>query len=122
MDYQKTVQDAAYKYISIHYLFSTLADAYTSQADVGYTHLMLGNLKNNKSFATILAKKVKRDFPDYYEKCIKCARDLNIQTRPTRYILLTTFDKGEEVSLLEPERIIQKDDASASFVPHSKDR
>jgi hypothetical protein len=110
VDYQNTIQDSAYKGVYIHYLFNTLADAYKSEPDVGYMHLMLGNLKNNKSFANILAKKVKRDFPDYYERCIKCARDLNIQPHPARYILLTTFDKREEVSLLEAERIIQKDD------------
>ncbi len=114
IDYHNNIKDSAYKGVYINYLFTTLAEAYKNEAEVGYTHLMLGNLKHNKHFANLLAKKVKREFPEFYERCIQCAAELNIQTRSTRYILLTTFDKQEEVSLLEEERIAQEDDSPLS--------
>ena len=66
IDFHQNAQHSIYKNVYINYLFNNLADAYNNARETGFTHLMLGNKKNNKSFAYLLAKKVKRDFPAYY--------------------------------------------------------
>ena len=53
------------------YLFASSADAFDPEraATAGYTHL-IGDAKNNSSLADRLERRVRRDYPDHYDRCL----------------------------------------------------
>lgn len=70
IEYHKNKQ-GPYKNIDIQYLFNSAADAFNPDKaeEVGYTHLM--GAKRNKKVANLLEKRVRRDYPEHYQRCIK---------------------------------------------------
>lgn len=74
--YHRQRENSPYRDIDIKYLFDSLDQAYDSdQAEqLGYTHLIAG-AKRNPDIAKRLEQRVKRDYPDYYERCLNASTD-----------------------------------------------
>ena len=72
IEYSKNCRANVYRALDIHYLFNSMDDAFDSRkaADVGYTHL-IADTKKNKKLADDLEMRVKKDFPEAYEKCLR---------------------------------------------------
>lgn len=60
---------------SIRYVFPTIEDAFVPEnvTEVGYTHLA-SSAKRNARVARDLERRVERDLPEHYERCIRYAR------------------------------------------------
>jgi hypothetical protein len=58
--------------VDIRYLFDSFADAFNPNlaAKLGFTHLLAG-AKRNQQLAERLEQRVRRDFPDSYERCLR---------------------------------------------------
>lgn len=70
--------------IKISYLFPSLYEAVHSAKDVGYTHL-LGDTKKNPHIVKRLEKKVRVEYPDLYELCLKLlSRENNAPWKPNQ--------------------------------------
>jgi hypothetical protein len=67
--YHKNKSDSPYKDINEQYLFESHEDAYNRAGQIGYTHL-LADAKRNSLLLDRLEKRVRRDYPDYYERCV----------------------------------------------------
>ena len=76
IEYHKSLQDSPYRDLVIQYLFNSQAEAFDPQraAAIGYTHLIAGS-KRNQHVADNLEKRVKRDYPAQYERCLKYVRE-----------------------------------------------
>lgn len=63
-----------YHGIEIKYLFNSLDDALAKDdaTRLGYTHLV-GSAKKNPQITTRLEQRMKRDYPDYYQRCLSAA-------------------------------------------------
>ncbi len=72
IEYSKSDQNTRYPSIDIDYLFNSLDDAFDpgTAADAGYTHL-IADTKKNKDLAKDLERRVKKDYPEAYEKCLR---------------------------------------------------
>lgn len=57
----------------IDYLFKDSKDAFSSGADVGYTHL-IGNSKNDRRISYKLARRIACQYPKFFSRCINYAR------------------------------------------------
>ena len=57
--------------LRVRYLFESMGEAFDPAAStrVGYTHL-IANAKKNRTLAQLVAERVQRDYPDYYERCL----------------------------------------------------
>jgi len=68
IDYHKHCSGSPYSGIHIEYLFPSLVDLYGAEK-VGYTHL-IAKTKKDSSITSRLEKRVKENYPIYYENCI----------------------------------------------------
>jgi hypothetical protein len=71
LEYQQQNQPSFHTGLEAAYLFPSSAEAFDPEcaARLGYTHL-IGNAKNDRYIADSLERRVERDYPDYYERCI----------------------------------------------------
>jgi len=71
VNYHRNRPDSRYRQIEIHYVFDSFAQAFNPNiaAKLGFTHL-LSSAKQNKVLADRLEKRVKRDYPERYDRCI----------------------------------------------------
>jgi hypothetical protein len=71
VEYHRTRHESAYRGISIDYLFASPDEAYDDEAAsrLGYTHL-IADAKRNSDLATRLEARVRRDYPDLYERVL----------------------------------------------------
>jgi len=70
--YHQNQQKSVYRDVYIECLFNSFEDAF-SEAEakkVGFTHL-LGGAKRNPELADKLEKRVAKDYPDRYERCLR---------------------------------------------------
>jgi hypothetical protein len=72
IEHYKNQQDGCNQSLDIHYLFNSLDDAFDPRkaADAGYTHLV-ADTKKNKALAKDLERRVEKDYPDAFEKCLR---------------------------------------------------
>jgi len=75
VEYHRERPDSPYRGVEIRYLFDSFAEAFDVNvaAKVGFTHL-LASAKQNAAVAARLEKRVARDFPDLYERCLSYVR------------------------------------------------
>lgn len=78
IEYYKSQASSAYQGLDIQYLFNSQDDAFNAQkaAEVGYTHL-IANAKQNREIASKLEKRVIKDYPEDYERCMRYLRSGN---------------------------------------------
>jgi len=71
LEYHQQNQYSPHTGLEAAYLFRSSAEAFDPECAtrVGYTHL-IGNAKNNRSIADSLERRVKCDYPDYYDRCL----------------------------------------------------
>ncbi len=71
IEYHKNRMDSPYHDIDIQYLFDTVEDAFdpNKAAAAGYTHLIT-DTKKNASVAFNLEKRVQKDCPEAYARCL----------------------------------------------------
>jgi hypothetical protein len=83
IEYQRNTPGSYYQDIQIEYLFDSVAKAYEPQRAkaIGYTHL-IGDAKRNPEIATRLERKVARDYPYQYRKCLRHLNRTNIFLAP----------------------------------------
>lgn len=72
IEYSKNHQEGCNQSNDIHYLFNSMDDAFDPRkaADAGYTHL-IADTKKNQALAKDLEKRVKKDYPEAFEKCLR---------------------------------------------------
>jgi hypothetical protein len=72
IEYHKSHPVSSSQSLDIKYLFNSLDDAFdpTKAADVGYTHLV-ADTKKDESLAKDLERRVEKDYPDAFEKCLR---------------------------------------------------
>lgn len=72
LEYHACRPDSPYRGIEIKYVFGSLEEAFDPKLSsrIGYTHL-LGPSKREQDNADRLERRVKRDYPDHYERCIE---------------------------------------------------
>lgn len=71
IDYHQHHNTSPFHDVEIRYLFESFDDAFDedSAERTGYTHL-ISSSKGNAEIARNLEERVKRDYPDYYERCL----------------------------------------------------
>jgi len=72
IEHYKNHQDSNHQSVDIHYLFNSMDDAFDPRkaADAGYTHL-IADTKKNKALAKDLERRVEKDYPEAFEKCLR---------------------------------------------------
>lgn len=72
INYRNYYPTISYPPIVIEYLFASEADAFTAEksAAAGYTHL-IADTKRNATVANNLEQKVKKDYPEVYQRCLE---------------------------------------------------
>jgi len=72
IEYYKNRQDGSKQPLDVSYLFNSLDDAFDPRkaADAGYTHLV-ADTKKNKVLAKDLERRVEKDYPEAFEKCLR---------------------------------------------------
>lgn len=74
IEYCKNHQDGCNQFqsIEIQYLFNSMDDAFDpgKAANAGYTHL-IANTKKNEALANDLDRRVEKDYPEAFEKCLR---------------------------------------------------
>jgi hypothetical protein len=72
LDFHRHRPGSAYADIDIRYLFASSEEAFddAAAACAGYTHL-IGGAKSNEELARRLEARVARDYPLYYERCLR---------------------------------------------------
>lgn len=86
IEYHKNRQNSPYSDIRDEYLFESMSHAQEQAAAVGYTHL-IGPAKRNKMIIERLEKRVQKDYPDYYERCINFIRRSDPENAPYSTVL-----------------------------------
>jgi hypothetical protein len=71
IEYHRGRQASKFRDVDIEYLFQSSDEAFdeTTAARVGYTHL-IGGAKSNAALLERLEARVRRDYPDLYERCV----------------------------------------------------
>jgi hypothetical protein len=74
VEYHSTQNSSPFHDIRVECLFDSSGDAFnpTITKDVGYTHL-IGGAKRSEHSCKLLEKRVKKDFPKHYERCVNYA-------------------------------------------------
>lgn len=80
VEYHRDKPSSPFKDIDIQYIFNSPEDAFNPEnaRRVGYTHL-IGDAKRNNVFAHRLEKRVERDYPEYFERCIDYIREAKLK-------------------------------------------
>ncbi len=68
--YHQDREASAYRDVDIECLFSSFEAAFNQAKQVGFTHL-LGGAKQNHRLADMLERRVAKDYPDHYQRCLK---------------------------------------------------
>ena len=78
IEYHRNKPDSPYQDIDIQYLFKSSDDAFNPEnaAQVGFTHL-IADAKRNVIVADRVEKRVQGDYPEHYERCMKCINVLS---------------------------------------------
>jgi hypothetical protein len=73
IEYHRDRPDSPYRDIDVQYVFRSSYDAFNPEdaTKAGFTHLIAG-AKRNATIAARLEKRVQQDYPEHYERCIKC--------------------------------------------------
>jgi hypothetical protein len=79
VDYHRGRPDSPFRSVEIRYLFDSFTDAFDANvaAKAGFTHL-LASAKSSAAVAERMEKRVARDFPDQYERCLRFGRKLQL--------------------------------------------
>lgn len=79
IEYHKSRPSSPYRDLDIEYMFNSWDDAHIpdNAAQAGYTHL-IGGAKRNPVIAERLERRVMRDYPDYYERCVRYAEKIGV--------------------------------------------
>lgn len=79
IEYHQNNPDSPHYAINIHYLFATMDDAFNPEKakQSGYTHL-IADTKKNKTIARNLERRVEKDYPAAYARCLKHIRSSTI--------------------------------------------
>jgi len=74
IEYYKNNPGDSNQPLDIHYLFNSMDDAFDPRkaADAGYTHL-IADTKKNEALAKDLERRVQKDYPESFEKCLRYA-------------------------------------------------
>jgi hypothetical protein len=74
INYHHNKIDSPFHKIDIRYLFGGQDDAFDSHAatEAGYTHL-IGSSKRNAQISARLERRVRQEYPEYYERIVKAA-------------------------------------------------
>jgi hypothetical protein len=77
LEYHKAAAQSPYRDVSITYVFEQPRDAFNpaKAAEVGYTHLM--GAKRDGELARRLEMRVMKDYPQYYERCLRYAAQID---------------------------------------------
>jgi hypothetical protein len=77
VDYHRNRPDSRYRQIEIRYIFDSFADAFNPNisAKLGFTHL-LSTAKQSNVLGERLEKRVKRDYPEQYKRCLRFKSEL----------------------------------------------
>ena len=72
IEFHRSHQDSIYFPLSVEYLFPSQEEAHipANAIHAGFTHLM-SNAKKHATVADHLEQRVRRDYPDYYERCVR---------------------------------------------------
>jgi hypothetical protein len=70
--YYQNRDETRYGHIDVQYLFASDGSANSEAAQMGYTHL-LGGAKQNRTLLEHLERRVCRDYPEYYRRCLDYA-------------------------------------------------
>lgn len=75
VDFHRGRSDSPYRDVDIRYLFSSASQAFNPNQAVkaGFTHLIAG-AKHNVAVTKRLEKRVAKDYPEQYERCVNYAR------------------------------------------------
>jgi hypothetical protein len=75
LNFHRQHEQSTYANLHVGYVFGSTDEAFdeTIAAGVGYTHL-IGGAKRNPALMTRLEARVQRDYPEHYEKCLRCTR------------------------------------------------
>jgi len=78
IEYHKRTNTALARNIDMHYLFDSAEAAFEPQRarEEGYTHLIAG-AKRNPVLAERLETRVRTDYPEYYEACLRYLNDID---------------------------------------------
>lgn len=68
--YHQNQEKSVYRDVYIECLFNSYEEAFREAEKVGFTHL-LGGAKRNPELADKLERRVAKDYPDRYERCLK---------------------------------------------------
>jgi hypothetical protein len=75
--YHQNQETSVYRDIYIECLFNSFEEAFRDAQEVGFTHL-LGGAKRNPELADHLEKRVAKDYPDRYERCLRYLNDVSL--------------------------------------------
>jgi hypothetical protein len=78
IEYHKEAWDSPFLGIDNQCLFDSPEEAFRLAGEVGFTHL-IADAKRNKEIAERLEKRVARDYPAQYNKCLKYLEELSGQ-------------------------------------------
>ena len=72
IEYARASRGGPHRGLDVQYLFDSTGDAYEPDraAHAGFTHL-IGYAKSTPDIARRLEARVHRDYPDYYERCVR---------------------------------------------------
>src|SRR4030095_2945562 len=75
LDYHRQDAGSRFGSVTVRYLFTSSDEAFDelAAARVGYTHL-IGGAKSNAALLKRLEQRVRRDYPEQYERCLRTAR------------------------------------------------
>jgi hypothetical protein len=75
LEHHRSQPGAGHAPVEIRYLFTSLEEAFSRQraAEVGFTHFIAG-AKKNAELTERLERRVQRDYPERYERCLACLR------------------------------------------------
>lgn len=71
LDYHAGRPDSPFAGIGIEYLFTDFGDALRRAPETGFTHLLGSGAKRDADVLRRLEARVRRDYPDHYERCVR---------------------------------------------------
>ena len=79
IEYHKNFSDSAFQNVDIQCLFQSPEEAFTptKAQEAGYTHL-IGDAKRDQDIAQRLEKRVARDYPHHYARCLQYLNKVEI--------------------------------------------
>lgn len=75
--YHQNREKSVYRDVYIECLFNSFEEAFRDAKNAGFTHL-LGGAKRNPLLAEKLERRVAKDYPERYERCLRYLNDLSL--------------------------------------------